>query len=34
VPTVALAVLDFPNYPPDNCPMCQAGSKAVKPGSR
>jgi orotate phosphoribosyltransferase len=34
VPQVALAVLDFPNYAPDNCPMCQAGSKAVKPGSR
>jgi orotate phosphoribosyltransferase len=34
VPGVALAVLDVPNYPPDDCPMCRAGSKAIKPGSR
>ena len=34
VPGVALAVLDFPNYPPDDCPMCRAGIKIVKPGSR
>jgi len=25
---------DFPAYPPDQCPLCSAGSKAVKPGSR
>jgi orotate phosphoribosyltransferase len=34
VPRSALAVLDVPNYPPDNCPLCQAGSQAIKPGSR
>ncbi len=34
VPRVALAVLDIPNYQPDQCPLCQAGSVAVKPGSR
>ncbi len=34
VPRVALAVLDVPNYQPDACPMCRAGSQAVKPGSR
>ncbi len=34
VPRVALAVLDVPNYPPDTCPLCRAGSQAVKPGSR
>ncbi|HKX33124.1 MAG TPA: orotate phosphoribosyltransferase [Blastocatellia bacterium] len=30
----ALAVLEVPNYPPDSCPLCAAGSTAVKPGSR
>lgn len=34
VPNVALAVLDFPNHPPEDCPMCRAGRKVVKPGSR
>lgn len=34
VPTVALAVLDFPNHQPEDCPMCHAGIKVVKPGSR
>jgi orotate phosphoribosyltransferase len=34
VPRVALAVLDIPTYPPDDCPLCRAGSTAVKPGSR
>ena len=34
VPGAALAVLDVPNYPPEDCPMCRAGGKAVKPGSR
>lgn len=34
IPTVALAELDIPNYPPDQCPLCRAGSTAVKPGSR
>jgi orotate phosphoribosyltransferase len=34
VPRVALAVLDVPMYPQENCPLCRAGSQAVKPGSR
>ncbi len=34
VPRVALAVLDIPTYPPEHCPLCKAGSEAVKPGSR
>ena len=34
VPRVALAVLDIPAYPPDECPLCKMGSQAVKPGSR
>ncbi len=34
VPRVALAVLDIPTYPPESCPLCKAGSEAIKPGSR
>ena len=34
VPRVALAVLDIPVYPPDECPLCKTGSQAIKPGSR
>ncbi len=34
VPKVALAVLDFPNHQPEDCPMCRAGEAVVKPGSR
>ncbi len=34
VPRAALAVLDIPNYPPLNCPLCEAGSRPIKPGSR
>jgi orotate phosphoribosyltransferase len=34
VPAVGLAVLSVPNYPPDRCPLCQAGMPVVKPGSR
>jgi orotate phosphoribosyltransferase len=33
-PFFALADFDFPMYAPQECPMCQAGSEAVKPGSR
>ncbi len=33
-PFFALADFDFPMYPPQECPMCKAGSEAVKPGSR
>lgn len=31
---VALATLSVPTYPPDNCPLCESGSTAIKPGSR
>ncbi|MEJ2111663.1 MAG: orotate phosphoribosyltransferase [Acidobacteriota bacterium] len=34
VPRTALAVLDIPAYTPDTCPLCKAGSEAIKPGSR
>jgi len=34
VPRTALAVMDIPAYPPENCPLCSAGSRPVKPGSR
>jgi len=34
IPTVSLAVLDIPTYPPEVCPLCRQGSPAVKPGSR
>lgn len=34
VPSTALAHLDITNYPPESCPLCRAGSPAVKPGSR
>jgi orotate phosphoribosyltransferase len=33
-PRVALAVLDVPAFTPEECPLCKAGSQAVKPGSR
>jgi len=34
VPRTALAVLDVPAYPPQECPLCKTGSQAIKPGSR
>jgi orotate phosphoribosyltransferase len=34
VPYASLAQVVFPTYQPDACPLCAAGSKAVKPGSR
>jgi orotate phosphoribosyltransferase len=34
VPRAALAVLDVPAWPPETCPLCAAGSRPVKPGSR
>ncbi len=33
-PFFALADFRFEMYAPDECPMCKAGSKAIKPGSR
>ena len=34
VPRIALVSLDVPSYKPEDCPMCQRGEIAVKPGSR
>src|SRR5208283_5337598 len=34
VPKAALATLTIQNYDPAECPLCQAGIPAVKPGSR
>ena len=34
VPRIALASLNVPSYSEGECPMCAAGDKPVKPGSR
>jgi orotate phosphoribosyltransferase len=34
VPYHALATVALPTYQPESCPLCAAGSPAVKPGSR
>ncbi len=34
VPRISLLSLDVPTYIPTECPLCAAGEKAVKPGSR
>jgi orotate phosphoribosyltransferase len=34
VPRAALATLQVATYEPAGCPLCQAGTPAVKPGSR
>jgi orotate phosphoribosyltransferase len=34
VPRIALVSLEVPSYDPQNCPLCEAGTEAVKPGSR
>ena len=34
VPLVSLVRLDVPTYAADACPLCAAGSTAMKPGSR
>lgn len=34
VPRISLASLDVPSYAQPDCPMCAAGTPAVKPGSR
>ena len=34
VPRASLLRIDVPTYRPDECPLCAAGSKPVKPGSR
>jgi orotate phosphoribosyltransferase len=34
VPFHALATIPLPTYQPESCPLCAAGSPAIKPGSR
>jgi orotate phosphoribosyltransferase len=34
VPFHALVALELPTYDPASCPLCEAGTPAVKPGSR
>jgi len=34
VPYFSLFQMEVQNYDPSDCPMCQSGSQAVKPGSR
>jgi len=34
VPYFSLFQMEVKNYEPNNCPLCRAGSTAVKPGSR
>ena len=34
VPFHALATISLPTYQPESCPLCTAGTPAVKPGSR
>ena len=34
VPRISLASVNVPSYSPDECPLCIAGTPAVKPGSR
>lgn len=34
VPRVALKTMQVIAYPPEDCPLCRAGSPVVKPGSR
>ena len=33
-PLFALGNFEFEIYPPESCPLCKNGSKAIKPGSR
>ncbi len=34
VPCISLVSLDVPSYSPENCPLCEEGTPAIKPGSR
>ena len=34
VPYFSLLQIDVETFEPDNCPLCESGSEAVKPGSR
>ncbi len=34
VPRISLVSLEVPSYKPEDCPLCAAGTTAIKPGSR
>jgi orotate phosphoribosyltransferase len=34
VPRIALVSMEVPSYKPEDCPLCEQGTEAVKPGSR
>lgn len=34
VPRISLVSLEVPSYQPENCPLCEKGDEAIKPGSR
>jgi len=34
VPRISLVSLDVPSYKLENCPLCEKGEQAIKPGSR
>jgi orotate phosphoribosyltransferase len=34
VPRISLVSLEVPSFKPEECPLCERGDKAVKPGSR
>ena len=34
VPRISLVSLEVPSYKPEDCPMCEQGIDAIKPGSR
>ena len=34
VPRRSLASLEVPSYKPEDCPLCERGDEAIKPGSR
>jgi orotate phosphoribosyltransferase len=34
VPFISLMKIEVNTYEPDNCPLCKAGTVAIKPGSR
>jgi len=34
VPRISLVSLEVPSYKPEDCPLCERGGDAVKPGSR
>ncbi len=34
VPRISLVSLEVPSFQPENCPLCENGEQAIKPGSR